>query len=46
MRIGGLSGIYNGRHYRLGHYEVPPYSNDDMRSTYHVRELEVSSALV
>ena len=41
LRIGGLSGIYNGRHYRLGHYEVPPFSDDDMRSFYHVRELDV-----
>jgi len=25
----------------LGHYEIPPYSEDSMRSIYHVRELEV-----
>jgi hypothetical protein len=24
-----------------GHYEMPPYSNDTMRSVYHVREFEV-----
>ena len=24
-----------------GHYEVPPYQNDTMRSAYHVRELDV-----
>ena len=24
-----------------GHYEVPPYSDDDMRSTYHLREMDV-----
>lgn len=41
FRIGGLSGIYNRRHFQCGHYEVPPYSDDDMRSAYHVRELEV-----
>jgi lariat debranching enzyme len=41
VRIGGLSGIYNQRHYRMGHYEHPPFSDDDMRSFYHVRELEV-----
>ena len=41
VRIGGLTGIYNGRHYRHGHYEVPPFSDDDMRSFYHIRELDV-----
>ena len=41
VRIGGLTGIYNGRHYRTGHYEAPPFSDDDMRSFYHIRELEV-----
>ena len=41
VRIGGLSGIYNRRHYHHGHFEAPPFSDDDMRSVYHVRELEV-----
>lgn len=41
VRIGGLSGIYNRKHYHQGHNEVTPYSDDDMRSTYHIRELEV-----
>lgn len=41
VRIGGLSGIYNQRHYQLGHYEHPPFSDDDMRSFYHIRELDV-----
>lgn len=40
VRIGGVSGIYNGRHYNLGHYECPPYDDSDMRSAYHVRQLE------
>ena len=40
VRIGGLSGIYNGRHYHTGHCEAPPYSDSDMRSAYHVREIE------
>ncbi|KAK9903387.1 hypothetical protein WJX75_004587 [Coccomyxa subellipsoidea] len=40
-RIGGLSGIYNAKHYHLGHYERPPYQMDSMRSAYHIRELEV-----
>ncbi|OVA06810.1 Phosphoesterase domain [Macleaya cordata] len=42
IRIGGLSGIYNARHYHLaGHYERPPYNEDDIRSIYHVREYDV-----
>jgi len=41
VRIGGLSGIFNGRHYSQGHHECPPFSDDTMRSVYHIRELEV-----
>ncbi|GAB4839236.1 lariat debranching enzyme [Ancistrocladus abbreviatus] len=41
IRIGGLSGIYNARHYYLGHFERPPYNESDIRSVYHVREYDV-----
>uniref|UniRef100_A0A7N0V0Q8 Lariat debranching enzyme C-terminal domain-containing protein n=1 Tax=Kalanchoe fedtschenkoi TaxID=63787 RepID=A0A7N0V0Q8_KALFE len=41
VRIGGLSGIYNRHHYHLGHYERPPYNENDIRSIYHVREYDV-----
>jgi len=41
LRIGGLSGIFNEQHYRMGHFEAPPYSSGAMRSAYHVRELDV-----
>uniref|UniRef100_A0A7C8Z2R8 Lariat debranching enzyme C-terminal domain-containing protein n=1 Tax=Opuntia streptacantha TaxID=393608 RepID=A0A7C8Z2R8_OPUST len=41
IRIGGLSGIYNARHYKLGHFERPPYNESDIRSIYHVREYDV-----
>lgn len=41
VRIGGLSGIYNSRHYHSGHYERPPFNDDEMRSFYHIRELDV-----
>jgi lariat debranching enzyme len=41
VRIAGLSGIYNPRHYRVGHYENPPYTDDALRSVYHVRETDV-----
>eukprot|EP00877_Chromochloris_zofingiensis_P005941 jgi/Chrzof1/15/Cz01g00160.t1 len=40
-RIGGLSGIYSQPHYRMGHFERPPYDHSALRSAYHVRELEV-----
>lgn len=41
VRIAGLSGIFNGRHYRQGHYERPPYTESTIRSAYHIRELDV-----
>ncbi|XP_057459066.1 lariat debranching enzyme [Lotus japonicus] len=41
IRIGGLSGIFNGRHYNLGHFERPPYDQSTIRSVYHVREYDV-----
>ena len=41
VRIGGLSGIYNSRHYNLGHFEFPPYDRSSLRSVYHVRSLDV-----
>ena len=41
IRIGGLSGIYKGRHYHKGHYELAPYTEDTKRSVYHIRNLEV-----
>ncbi|KAJ4707738.1 Lariat debranching enzyme [Melia azedarach] len=41
IRIAGLSGIYNARHYHLGHYERPPYNESTIRSIYHIREYDV-----
>ena len=41
LRIGGLTGIFNAKHFRMGHFEKPPFDNNSMRSVYHVRELEV-----
>ncbi|CAN0035499.1 unnamed protein product, partial [Discosporangium mesarthrocarpum] len=41
VRIGGLTGIFNGRSYSMGRHERPPYSKDTLRSVYYVREMEV-----
>ncbi|KAF9529908.1 lariat debranching enzyme, C-terminal domain-containing protein [Crepidotus variabilis] len=40
-RISGMSGIFNPRHFRLGHHERLPYDSDTMRSIYHIREYNV-----
>ncbi|CAG8526780.1 941_t:CDS:10 [Paraglomus occultum] len=41
VRIGGISGIYKDKHYSCGHYEKLPYSDNTLRSVYHVRKYEV-----
>ena len=41
VRIGGLSGIFKPQHYRQGHHERPPYNDSSLRSSYHVRQLDV-----
>lgn len=41
LRIGGLSGIFNDRHYDLGYYERPPYDHSAIRSIYHFRRFEI-----
>jgi lariat debranching enzyme len=45
VRIAGLSGIWKGYNYRKPHYERLPYNSDDVRSIYHVRELDVRKLL-
>src|SRR5579862_2116582 len=45
LRIAGLSGIWKGYNYRKPHHERLPYSSDDERSIYHVRELDVRKLL-
>ena len=42
LRIGGISGIFKGHDYALGHYERPPYNSSSLRSVYHVRNVEVA----
>eukprot|EP00804_Cyclotella_cryptica_P008594 CCRYP_007567-RA/>CCRYP_007567-RA protein AED:0.29 eAED:0.55 QI:0/-1/0/1/-1/1/1/0/522 len=41
LRIAGLSGIYKSHDYKLGRFEAPPYSQSDLRSVYHSRQMEV-----
>ena len=45
LRIAGLSGIWKGYNYRKPHYERLPYNSDEVRSIYHVRELDVRKLL-
>jgi len=41
LRIAGVSGIYNSKHYTKGRFEMPPYSQGDLRSVYHTRQIEI-----
>ncbi|KAL8713061.1 MAG: hypothetical protein Q9220_002921 [cf. Caloplaca sp. 1 TL-2023] len=41
LRIAGLSGIWKGFDYRKPHFERLPYGPDEVKSIYHVRELDV-----
>lgn len=45
VRIAGMSGIWNGRDYNKHHYERLPYSRDDIKSIYHVREIDTRRLL-
>lgn len=45
LRIAGLSGIWKNYNYKKPHYERLPYNSDDVRSIYHVRELDVRKLL-
>ncbi|KAI8936562.1 hypothetical protein NX059_006963 [Plenodomus lindquistii] len=45
LRIAGLSGIWKGYNHKKPHYERLPYNSDDVRSIYHVRELDVRKLL-
>ncbi len=41
LRIGGMSGIFNGRHYQTPHFERSPYTPNTLRSVYHIRQVDV-----
>ena len=46
LRIAGLSGIWKGYNYNKPHHERLPYNQDDIKSIYHVRELDVRKLLL
>jgi len=45
LRIAGLSGIWKGYDYRKQHFERLPYSEDETKTIFHVRELDVRKLL-
>lgn len=45
LRIAGMSGIWKGLDYRKVHGERLPFSHGDIKSFYHVRELDVRKLL-
>lgn len=46
LRIAGMSGIWKGFDYRKPHHERLPFSHDDIKSFYHVREIDVRKLLL
>ena len=45
LRIAGLSGIWKGYDFKKPHHERLPYNQDDIKSIYHVREIDVNKLL-
>ena len=45
LRIAGLSGIWKGFDFKRPHGARPPYSSDDIKSLYHVREVDLRKLL-
>lgn len=45
LRIAGLSGIWKGYNYSKPHHERLPFNENDVKSIYHVRELDVRKLL-
>ncbi|CAK7203278.1 lariat debranching enzyme [Sporothrix eucalyptigena] len=45
LRIAGMSGIWKGIDYRQPHHERIPFRQDDIKSFYHVREVDVRKLL-
>ena len=46
LRIAGLSGIWKGYNYNKPHFERLPYSADEIKSLYHVREIDTRKLLL
>ncbi|KAI0503248.1 lariat debranching enzyme, C-terminal domain-containing protein [Xylaria bambusicola] len=46
LRIAGMSGIWKGHDYRKPHHERLPFNQDDIKSFYHVREIDVRKLLL
>ncbi|TIA17975.1 hypothetical protein D6C81_05342 [Aureobasidium pullulans] len=45
LRIAGMSGIWKGFDYKKQHHERLPFNEGDVKSIYHVRELDVRKLL-
>ncbi|KAE8453560.1 hypothetical protein EG329_010421 [Mollisiaceae sp. DMI_Dod_QoI] len=45
VRIAGMSGIWKGYNFNKPHYERLPYSQDDIKSIYHIREIDTRKLL-
>ncbi|KAJ4306743.1 lariat debranching enzyme [Collariella sp. IMI 366227] len=45
IRIAGMSGIWKGFDYKKPHHERLPFNSDDVKSFYHVREIDVRKLL-
>ena len=46
LRIAGMSGIWKGYNYNKPHFERLPYSEDEIKSFYHVREIDIRKLLL
>ncbi|KAL6719384.1 lariat debranching enzyme [Lecanora helva] len=46
LRIAGLSGIWKGYNYNKPHFERLPYDENEVKSLYHVREIDVRKLLL
>ncbi|KAI2463344.1 lariat debranching enzyme, C-terminal domain-containing protein [Annulohypoxylon bovei var. microspora] len=46
LRIAGMGGIYNERHYDKTHYERLPFGRSEISSFYHTREFDVRKLLL
>ncbi|KAM3461606.1 hypothetical protein MY5147_001409 [Beauveria neobassiana] len=46
LRIAGMSGIWKGFDYRKPHFERLPFNDNDVRSLYHVREIDIRKLLL